>query len=107
MRRLPTVWVYLLVSSRGETYAGQTGCLKRRLREHNSPANRGWTRGRRWRLVEARRYLDRASALRVERALKQRPGRRQSLRQLWLDHRRERLARLCRLLGVVNPLDRW
>lgn len=105
-RRLPCYWVYLLVSDRGETYAGHTGCLKRRLRQHNSPTNRGWTRGRRWRLVEAKRYLDRASAVRVERALKHKSRRRASLRWRWLVRRRRRLARLCRLMGSPNPLTK-
>lgn len=70
MRRLPRFHVYLLLSDRGEVYAGFTGNLRRRLREHNAPDNIGWTRGRRWRLLAVRCFLDRHSAMMVERSLK-------------------------------------
>lgn len=92
MTRLPRYWAYLLLSDRGETYAGYTADLRRRLRQHNSPQNRGWTRGRRWRLVEAECYFDRHSALWTERLLKR--GGRSRLRQEWLERRAERVARL-------------
>lgn len=105
MRRLPSYWAYLLVSDMGETYVGHTGCLKRRLRQHNSPKNRGWTRGRRWRLLAAERYLDRASAVRAEQRRKGRRGRGRRLRREWLLRHQERLDRLCRLLDAPNPLD--
>ena len=71
MRHLPRFHVYLLWSpDDGTTYTGMTGDLRRRLREHNAPKNTGYTRGRRWRLLAVRCFLDRHSALLVERQLK-------------------------------------
>ena len=70
MRRLPRSFVYLILSERGEVYLGSTTCIKRRLAEHNSQHNAGWTRGRRWHLLALRMYLDRGSAVRAERQLK-------------------------------------
>ena len=70
MTRLPRFHVYLLWSpDDGTIYAGMTGDLRRRLREHLSPANTGYTRGRRWRLLAVQCFLDRHSALLVERGL--------------------------------------
>lgn len=73
MPRLPRFHLYLLLSDRSEVYAGLTGDLRRRLREHNHPANTGWTRGRRWRLLAVRCFLDRHSATLAERRLKRLP----------------------------------
>jgi len=70
VRRLPRAFVYLILSERGEVYLGSTTCIKRRLAEHNSPHNTGWTRGRRWHLLALRMYLDRGSAVRAERQVK-------------------------------------
>lgn len=83
--RLPRYWTYLLISERGETYAGYTSNLRRRLRQHNAPENRGWTKGRRWRLVEAECYFDRGSALWTEKRLKRRG--RHNLRAIWLERK--------------------
>lgn len=104
MQRLPRYWAYLLLSDRGETYAGYTSNLRRRLQQHNSPQNKGWTRGRRWRLIEGECYFDRYSALQVERQLKQRPWGEASLRVLWMQRSRSRLGKLANQLGVANLL---
>jgi len=70
MRRLPRFHVYLLLSDRGEVYAGYTGNLRRRFKEHNAADNEGWTKGRRWRLLAVRCFLDRHSAVIAEKQLK-------------------------------------
>lgn len=70
MPRLPRFYVYLLLSERGEVYCGYTNCIKRRLKEHNAPTSRGWTRGRRWYLLALKMFPDRYSALLVERQMK-------------------------------------
>lgn len=101
MIRLPRYWTYLLLSERGETYAGHTSNLRRRLRQHNSSENRGWTRGRWWRVVAAECYFDRASAVWVEKRLK----RSRSFRRWWLVRSGQRVQRLCRRLAITNPLD--
>jgi len=72
MRRLPSHTVYLLLSERGEVYTGYTSrCIKARLCEHNAANNTGWTAGRGpWHLLALRMFLDRRSALLLERSLK-------------------------------------
>lgn len=71
LRRLPSHSVYLLFAGDGTTYVGYTSrCIKQRLAEHNSLSNRGWTRGRRWRLLALRMFLDADSARMTERQLK-------------------------------------
>lgn len=106
MSRLPRYWTYLLLSDLGETYAGYTSNLRRRLRQHNSPENRGWTKGRRWRLVAAECYFDQGSALWTEKRLKRWRRGSVPLRQVWLEEHVERVQRLSLLLGRVSPLGR-
>ena len=92
MRRLPRFHVYLLLSERGEVYAGYTGNLRRRLREHNASSNTGWTRGRQWRLLAVRCFLDRHSALLAERQLK----RSKFDKRKWIQREQQRFRSLYR-----------
>lgn len=98
--RLPRFHVYLLLSERGEIYTGSTGDIRRRLREHNSHQNQGWTRGRRWRLLAVRCFMDRDSALLVERQLK----RSRYDKRNWIRGANSRLATLCRRHGIQHPM---
>jgi len=66
-------WAYLLLSERGEVYLGATRSLRRRFRSHNSPRNDGWTKGRRWHLLAARRFATFDEAYEFEKWLKRRP----------------------------------
>lgn len=60
------------------TYVGWTTDLDRRLAEHNAGTGARSTRGRRWALLYAERYLTRAEAMRREWRLKRdRPLRKQ------------------------------
>jgi len=71
MIRLPRFTVYLLLAREdGMTYTGYTSNLRRRLKEHNSKSNRGFTRGRRWHLLACRHFLDADTALLYEKQLK-------------------------------------
>ncbi len=45
--------------------------LRRRFKEHNSKANRGYTKNKRWRLVYYEAYLSKKDALLREKRLKQ------------------------------------
>jgi len=90
MRRLPRVYVYLLLSRDGITYIGMTADLRRRLRQHHAKTNRGFTRGRRWHLAGVRMFLDRETAEHVERHLK-RSG---TQKRAWLKRVRRRLETL-------------
>jgi predicted GIY-YIG superfamily endonuclease len=100
MARLPRFWVYLLLSERGEVYCGYTGCIKRRLKQHNSVNNSGWTRGRQWHLLAVRCFLDRHSALIVERQMK----RSKYDKSNWVRRERPRLGELCRRHGISHSL---
>ena len=92
---LPRLYVYLLLSERGEIYCGYTNCIKRRLKEHNAASNTGWTKNRRWYLLALRQYLDRDSALLVERRLK----RSKYDKPNWI-RRTGRLRTLCERYGI-------
>lgn len=96
MRRLPRVYVYLLLSRDGITYIGMTADLRRRLRQHHAKANRGFTRGRRWHLAGVRMFLDRETAEHVERHLK-RSG---AQKRAWIKRVRRRLETLCERHGI-------
>lgn len=63
-------WTYLLVSNKGEVYLGATQNLRQRFRTHNSEANTGYTRGRRWHLLAVMQFPTRAEAFRYEAKLK-------------------------------------
>jgi len=59
-------WTYLLVSRCGVIYIGATTDLRKRLRSHNSPNNRGYTRGRQWLLLGVFRFSSRSEAFDLE-----------------------------------------
>ena len=65
-------YVYLIqsVDDARRQYIGFTKDLRRRLKEHNSEASKGYTRGARWRLVYYEAYLSEADARRREKRLK-------------------------------------
>ena len=98
--RLPRFFVYLLLSEHGEIYTGYTTSIRRRLGEHNASDNQGWTRGRRWHLLAVRCFLDRHSALLVERQLK----RSKYDKRNWLRRERPRLQELCRRHGIEHAM---
>lgn len=100
MRRLPRFYCYLLLSERGEIYCGYTNDIRRRFKEHNSPKNTGWTRGRRWHLLAVKCFLDDRSALLFERWVKNRRW----MKIAWLKHARPRLQTLCRRHGICHKL---
>lgn len=102
MPRLPQFSVYLLLSGRGEVYAGFTGSLKARVRAHNAPSNTGWIRGRRRHLLAVRHFLDRHTALKLERELK----RSRYDKRNWIRAERSRLRRLCRRHGIRHLVSK-
>lgn len=63
-------WTYLLLSCKGEVYLGATTDLKQRLRSHNAKGNDGFTKGRRWHLLAAKRFQTRKEAFAYETFLK-------------------------------------
>ncbi len=65
-----SAWAYLLICSNGDVYLGATTHLRKRLRFHNSPNNTGYTKGRRWHLLAARRFETKKEAFDFERLLK-------------------------------------
>ena len=65
-------FVYILRSQRdGAIYIGQTGNLRRRLSQHNTPSSKSYTAKRGpWDLVHIERHPDRSTAMQRERFLK-------------------------------------
>ena len=65
-------YVYILQSIEDPEifYTGSTQDIERRLEEHNSSRNTGWTKNRKWKIVYLEAYLSRKYALRREKALK-------------------------------------
>ena len=65
-------YVYVLQSldSEKKQYIGYTADLRRRLRQHNSDKNSGYTRGRKWKLVYYESYLSEEDARIREKRLK-------------------------------------
>ncbi|MYM71764.1 GIY-YIG nuclease family protein [Duganella sp. FT134W] len=82
---------YLLIDKLGRIYTGATTNIKRRLREHNSSGNRGYTRGTYWHLLAVKHFPTRTEAFAFERKVK-RGG---AARRRWLSEahtRREAIA---------------
>ena len=65
-------YVYILQSLDDERniYIGHTSDLRRRVEQHNSSNNKGYTRGRNWRLVYYEAYSSEKDSRRRERRLK-------------------------------------
>ena len=65
-------YVYVLESldDKKEHYIGYTSDLRRRVKEHNSEENKGYTRGRRWKLIYYEAYEDKSIAYKREQRLK-------------------------------------
>ena len=64
------VYVIQNVDARDDVYIGYTSDLKRRIKQHNSQDNRGYTRRRKWRLVYYEAYSSDVDARVRERRLK-------------------------------------
>lgn len=88
---------YLLIERTGRTYVGATTNLKRRLREHNSEGNRGYTRGARWHLLAVKHFASKTEAFAFERRTK-RSG---AARARWLFEARFRRDALAAKYGYT------
>lgn len=51
-------------------YVGSTSCLIKRINEHNSPFNKGFTKTRQWKCVYFEGYVHKEYALKREKVLK-------------------------------------
>ena len=65
-----TSWAYLILSERGEVYLGASSNLKNRLKSHNSSLNTGFTKGRKWHLLAAKKFDTLRGGFRFESELK-------------------------------------
>ncbi len=64
------VYVIQSLDAEKKRYIGFTADIERRLSAHNSDENRGYTKGRKWKLVYFEAYLSEKDARRRERRLK-------------------------------------
>ena len=64
-------YVYVLISNEGDKYIGFTCDIKKRVNAHNDDRNKGYTKGKSWKLVYYEAYLDKKDALIREKRLKQ------------------------------------
>lgn len=68
-------YVYIIRSREGRHYIGSTQDVEKRLKQHNSKSNRGWTnRFQDWELVYREKLETRLEARRRERELKKMRG---------------------------------
>ena len=74
-------YVYILESLDEDKkhYIGYTRDLRKRLREHNSEENRGYTKNRKWRVKYYEVYESKELALKREKRLKNHSGIRKQL----------------------------
>ncbi len=66
-------FVYLLVSKnkkRTISYVGYTNNLNKRVKLHNSSKGAKFTRGRKWKLLYFKRYINKIKAMKEEHKLK-------------------------------------
>ena len=93
--------MYLIVAvENGEVYCGYTNNLRRRFRQHNPVENDGYTRGKTWKLLAVRCFLDRYSALLAERQIKR--SRYDKIN--WIRRERRRMRELGRRHGIKHKL---
>lgn len=100
---MAAAWTYLLVCAEGMTYLGATSNLKRRLHNHNSQNNSGWTKGRKWHLLAARRFETREEAFAYE-ALLKRDARR---RNAWKRQSIPRAEVIFNRHGIEFDVQHW
>ena len=70
---LTMYFVYLLVSKnikRTISYVGYTNNLNKRVKLHNSSKGAKFTRGRKWKLLYFKRYVNKIKAMKEEHILK-------------------------------------
>ncbi len=66
-------FVYLIISSKNNkytSYVGYTSNLKNRLRLHNTSKGAKYTRGRLWKLIYKKKYINKSLAMKEEYLLK-------------------------------------
>jgi len=74
-QRMNMYYVYVIKSAEGRYYIGSTQDVEKRLKQHNAPANRGWTnRFTGWVEVYREECETRLEARRRERELKKSRG---------------------------------
>ena len=71
-------WAYLIIAGDGLVYLGATNNLKKRIQSHNSPLNTGFTKGRKWHLLAAKKFNTRRGGFKYESELKASPYKKRS-----------------------------
>ncbi len=68
-------WTYIIRSTQGYRYIGQTGDLVRRLSDHNTGRNHATKHGSNWKFLHIEQFETRSEAVKRERWLKSGVGR--------------------------------
>ena len=63
-------YVYITVNKEKKPYIGFTSDLERRLKEHNSSENKGYTKGQEWHYVYYEAFASKIDAILREKRLK-------------------------------------
>ena len=70
---MSSYYVYIILSKIGDksiSYVGYTKNLKNRLKLHNSSKGAKFTKGKKWKIIYAKRYNSKSAAMRNEYLLK-------------------------------------
>ena len=80
-------YVYLLISKSKNSnisYVGYTNNLSKRLKKHNNSTGAKFTRGRKWKIIYAKKYHNRTIALKEEYKLKKNYKKRKTIKENYL-----------------------
>ena len=80
-------YVYLIVSKNSDnliSYVGYTNNIKKRISNHNSSKGAKFTRGRKWKIIYAKKYNSKSTALKEEYKLRKDYEKRKRIKNKYL-----------------------
>ena len=80
-------YVYLLLANTKDSnisYVGYTNNLDKRLKKHNNSTGAKFTKGRKWKMIYAKKYRSRSMALKEEHKLKKNYKKRKIIKEDYL-----------------------
>tara|TARA_B100000035_G_scaffold304254_1_gene303765 strand:+ start:489 stop:752 length:264 start_codon:yes stop_codon:yes gene_type:complete len=82
-------FVYLIISNKNNkftSYVGYTSNLKNRLKLHNTSKGAKYTRGRLWKLIYKKKYINKSLAMKEEYLLKKNYKLRNQIKNNYIKH---------------------